>query len=137
MENIRLEMPIEKIVQKDDGNSALLHVDPRLVFLLGTVEVIGDGAVFHCQKVIIAIPPSQIGLFTCFARYSLALAFVVPIQFEPILPGYKREMLKHMPIGSYLKFIFTFDQVRLFFCERGSSDLNSSLGLLERRWFER
>lgn len=35
----------------------------------------------------------------------------VPIQFEPMLPGYKREMLKHMPIGSYLKFIFVFDKV--------------------------
>ena len=41
--------------------------------------------------------------------------YLVPIQFEPMLPGYKREMLKHMPIGSYLKFIFTFDKVyRLF-----------------------
>ena len=37
------------------------------------------------------------------------------MQFEPMLPGNKRELLKHMPIGSYLKFIFTFDKVILFF----------------------
>ncbi|CAF3627234.1 unnamed protein product [Rotaria sp. Silwood1] len=58
---------------------------------------------FQCRKLILAIPPSQI----------------IPIQFEPMLPGYKREMFKHMPIGSYLKFIFIFDKA--FWREDGLS----------------
>lgn len=80
------------------------------------MEVIANGNVFQCRKVIIAIPPSQISLFINFnARCSFySVVSSVPIQFEPLLPGYKREMLKHMPIGSYLKFIFTFDKVRFF-----------------------
>lgn len=32
-----------------------------------------------------------------------------------MLPGYKREMLKHMPIGNYIKFIFVFDKVCFLF----------------------
>ena len=49
-----------------------------------------------------------VGLFIFMISFMFSL---VPIQFEPMLPGYKREMLKHMPIGSYLKFIFVFDKV--------------------------
>jgi len=79
-ENVRLDIPVQKIVQRDDG----------------TVQITTNRNAneFRCRKVILAIPPSQI----------------IPIQFEPMLPGYKREMLKHMPIGSYLKFIFIFDK---------------------------
>ncbi|CAF5045575.1 unnamed protein product, partial [Rotaria sp. Silwood1] len=74
-------------------------------FFLDTVLVTTtqNQTTFQCRKLILAIPPSQI----------------IPIQFEPMLPGYKREMFKHMPIGSYLKFIFIFDKA--FWREDGLS----------------
>ncbi|CAF1341491.1 unnamed protein product [Adineta ricciae] len=79
-DKVLLQTPVQKIVQNDDG--------------IVEITTIGDQIKFQCRKVILAIPPSQI----------------IPIQFEPMLPGYKREMLKHMPIGSYIKFIFIFDK---------------------------
>lgn len=66
----------------------------------------------QCRKLILAIPPSQISkIEVLFLRLIALRCSLDPIQFEPMLPGYKREMLKHMPIGSYLKFIFVFDRV--------------------------
>ncbi|CAF4545478.1 unnamed protein product [Rotaria socialis] len=88
-EHVRLETPVQKIVQKEDGT-----------ILVTTTQ---NQATIQCRKVILAIPPSQI----------------IPIQFEPMLPGYKRELFKHMPIGSYLKFIFIFDKA--FWREDGLS----------------
>ncbi|CAF1073357.1 unnamed protein product [Rotaria sordida] len=79
-EQVLLNTPVQKIVQNDDGT-----------VLVNTTD---NQTTFQCRKLILAIPPSQI----------------IPIQFEPMLPGYKREMLKHMPIGSYLKFVFIFDK---------------------------
>ncbi|CAF0983015.1 unnamed protein product [Didymodactylos carnosus] len=43
----------------------------------------------------------------------------VPLEFEPMLPGSKRELMKHMPVGSYIKFIFTFEKA--FWRENGFS----------------
>lgn len=102
-EQVRLKTPVQKIVQNEDGSVL--------------VTTIRNEKVLRCRKIILAIPPSQI----------------IPIQFEPMLPGYKREMLKHMPIGSYIKFIFVFD--RAFWREDGlngeviSDGSFSSLGL--------
>jgi hypothetical protein len=88
---------------------------------LGTVLVTTtQNQTFQCRKIILAIPPSQISSFDYFVYYFAHFCFgLVPIEFEPMLPGYKREMLKHMPIGSYLKFIFTFDKA--FWREDGLS----------------
>ncbi|CAF3696692.1 unnamed protein product, partial [Rotaria sp. Silwood1] len=88
-EQVRLETPVQKIVQNDDGT-----------VLVTTTQ---NHKTFQCRKLILAIPPSQI----------------IPIQFEPMLPGYKREMLKHMPIGCCIKFIFIFDKA--FWREDGLS----------------
>ncbi|CAF0875894.1 unnamed protein product [Rotaria sp. Silwood1] len=88
-EQVLLGTPVQKIVQNDDDT-----------VLVTTTQ---NQTTFQCRKLILAIPPSQI----------------IPIQFEPMLPGYKREMFKHMPIGSYLKFIFIFDKA--FWREDGLS----------------
>ena len=50
-----------------------------------------------------------------------------------MLPGYKREMLKHMPIGSYLKFIFVFDKVLVRTLFEIDQHRGKRLGILERR----
>lgn len=76
---VRLETPVRRVVQNEDGTVI--------------ITTSRNQSKIQCRKLILAIPPSQI----------------IPIEFEPMLPGYKREMLKHMPIGSYIKFIFVFD----------------------------
>lgn len=65
VENVRLGTPVQKIVQRDDGNEihSLLSVHYLRHCRLGTVLVITnrDATEFRCRRVILAIPPSQIG----------------------------------------------------------------------------
>ncbi|CAF4928496.1 unnamed protein product [Rotaria sp. Silwood1] len=102
---MRLSLTDPDCAQEKKIKGGSQQISQLLVERLGTVLVTTsqNHKTFQCRKLILTIPPSQI----------------IPIQFKPMLPGYKREMLKHMPIGCCIKFISIFDKA--FWREDGLS----------------
>ncbi|XP_041363842.1 probable flavin-containing monoamine oxidase A [Gigantopelta aegis] len=77
-ENIRLGEPVLSVAQTGDNVSVT------------TVS----GVKYHCQKLIMAVPPTVIG----------------KISFRPDLPAFKREVIRHMQPGSVVKVIITYQK---------------------------
>ncbi|XP_053380963.1 amine oxidase [flavin-containing] A-like [Mercenaria mercenaria] len=75
---VLLSEPVTRIEQNQDGIAVWSK----------------NGYNYKCQKLIIAIPPIQIG----------------KIQFCPILPVEKREIIKRMPPSSIIKFVATYPE---------------------------